>query len=58
MAIFGLERFAEPLGDHLHLYTKESLRELLDEFGFSEIQVRAAEGPPLLRRSLLARAVR
>jgi SAM-dependent methyltransferase len=58
VAVFGLERFSEPLGDHLHLYTKESLRELLDEFGFSEIRVRAVEGPPLLRRSLLARAVR
>ena len=58
VAVFGMERFSEPLGDHLHLYTKESLRELLDEFGFSEIRVRAVEGPPLLRRSLLARAVR
>jgi SAM-dependent methyltransferase len=58
VAVFGLERFSEPLGDHLHLYTKRSLRELLDEFGFSEIRVRAVEGPPLLRRSLLARAVR
>ena len=58
VAIFGLERFAEPLGDHLHLYTKRSLRELLDEFGFSELRVRTVEGPPLLRRSLYARAVR
>ena len=58
VAVFGMERFSEPLGDHLHLYTKESLRELLDEFGFSEIRVRAVEGPPLLRRSLFARAVR
>ena len=58
VAIFGLERFAEPLGDHLHLYTKGSLRELLDEFGFSELRVRTVEGPPLLRRSLYARAVR
>jgi SAM-dependent methyltransferase len=58
VAVFGLERFSEPLGDHLHLYTKGSLRELLDEFGFSEIEVRAVEGPPLLRRSLFARAVR
>jgi hypothetical protein len=58
VAVFGMEPFSEPLGDHLHLYTKGSLRELLDEFGFSKIRVRAVEGPPLLRRSLLARAVR
>ena len=54
----GIERFSEPLGDHLHLYTARSLRALLGEFGFGEIEVRAAGGPPLLRRLLLARAVR
>ena len=58
VAVFGMERFSEPLGDHLHLYTKGSLRELLNEFGFSELRVRTVEGPPLLRRSLYARAVR
>jgi SAM-dependent methyltransferase len=58
VAVFGMERFSEPLGEHLHLYTKGSLRALLKEFGFSEIGVRAVEGPPLLRRSLFARAVR
>jgi ubiquinone/menaquinone biosynthesis C-methylase UbiE len=58
VALGGVERFSEPLGDHLHLYTKGSLAAVLDEFGFSEVQVRAVEGPPLLRRTLLARAVR
>jgi SAM-dependent methyltransferase len=58
VALGGVERFSEPLGDHLHLYTKRSLRTLLDEFGFAEIDVRAAEGPPLLRRSLFASAIR
>ena len=58
VALGGIERFSEPLGDHLHLYTKRSLRTLLDEFGFAEIDVRAVEGPPLLRRSLFARANR
>jgi SAM-dependent methyltransferase len=58
VALGGVERFSEPLGDHLHLYTKASLRLLLDEFGFSEIAIRAVDGPPLLRRSLFARAVR
>jgi 2-polyprenyl-6-hydroxyphenyl methylase/3-demethylubiquinone-9 3-methyltransferase len=54
----GIERFSEPLGDHLHLYTRRSLQTLLGEFGFAEVEVRAAGGPPLLRRMLLARAVR
>ncbi len=54
----GVRRFSEPLGDHLHLYTRDSLGSLLSEFGFGEIQVRAVEGPPLLKRTLLARAVR
>lgn len=54
----GLERYSEPLGDHLHLYTGRSLRELLNDFGFGEVSIRAAAGPPLLRRLLLARAVR
>lgn len=54
----GVERYSEPLGDHLHLYTARSLRGLLDEFGFSSVSVRAVDGPPLLRRSLFARAVR
>ncbi len=58
LALGGIERFSEPLGDHLHLYTRRSLRELLSEFGFGEVQVRAVSGPPLLRRMLLARAVR
>ena len=54
----GIDRFSEPLGDHLHLYTRASLRALLAEFGFEQVSVRAAGGPPLLRRLLLARAVR
>jgi SAM-dependent methyltransferase len=58
IALGGVERFSEPLGDHLHLYTRGSLRSLLDEFGFAEVRVRAVEGPPLLRRMLMARAVR
>ncbi|MBV9808984.1 MAG: hypothetical protein JO286_17500, partial [Solirubrobacterales bacterium] len=52
------ERYSEPLGDHLHLYTARSLRVLLDDFGFSPVSVRAVDGPPLLKRSLFAHAVR
>ena len=58
VALGGIERFSEPVGDHLHLYTKRSLRSLLDEFGFSEIEVRGVGGLPILRRSLFARASR
>jgi SAM-dependent methyltransferase len=58
IALFGLERYAEPLGDHLHLYTRRSLATLLEEFGFSGVAVRAVAGVPGLRRLLLARAVR
>jgi hypothetical protein len=54
----GIERYSEPLGDHLHLYSQASLRSLLEEFGFDEVSVRAVGGPPLLRRMLFARAKR
>ena len=54
----GIEHYSEPLGDHLHLYSARSLRELLRDFGFAEIEVRAVAGPPLSRRLLLAHAVR
>lgn len=54
----GIDRYSEPLGDHLHLYSKGSLAALLREFDFDQISVRPAGGPPLLRRLLLARARR
>jgi SAM-dependent methyltransferase len=58
VAVGGVERFSEPLGDHLHLYTRRSLHRLLEEFGFDQVRVRTAAGPPLARRLLLGRAVR
>ena len=58
VALGGLERFSEPLGDHLHLYTRRSLALTLAEFGFAELSVRAVAGPPGLRRLLLARGQR
>ena len=58
VALGGVERFSEPLGDHLHLYTRRSLSGLLAQFGFGQISIRAAGGAPLLRRLLLARAER
>jgi SAM-dependent methyltransferase len=58
VALGGVERFSQPLGDHLHLYTRRSLLEVLRELGFAGVSVQTAGGPPLLRRLLLARAVR
>ena len=58
LALGGIERYSEPLGDHLHLYSRRSLEQVLAEFGFAEIELRAAGGPPLMRRLLLARATR
>jgi 2-polyprenyl-3-methyl-5-hydroxy-6-metoxy-1,4-benzoquinol methylase len=51
------ERF-DPRGDHLHFYARGTLRELLEEFGFHDVEIQAAGGPPGARRLLLARAVR
>ena len=58
VALGGVERFSEPLGDHLHLYTARSLAALLTQFGFAEIEIHGTGGPPLLKRLLMARAVR
>lgn len=58
VALGGVERFSEPLGEHLHLYTRRSLGGLLTDFGFDPVRVRAVAGPPLLRRVLEAIAVR
>jgi 2-polyprenyl-6-hydroxyphenyl methylase/3-demethylubiquinone-9 3-methyltransferase len=51
------ERF-DPRGDHLRFYSRETLTRLLGEFGFEQIQVRSAGGPPGARRLLLAHAIR
>lgn len=58
VALGGLEEFSEPLGDHLHLYTRRSLAGVLGELGFGAVEVRAVGGPPLLRRMLFGRARR
>ncbi|HWE09403.1 MAG TPA: class I SAM-dependent methyltransferase [Solirubrobacteraceae bacterium] len=58
LAVGGIERYSEPLGDHLHLYTARSLRDLLTDFDFDQVELRGAGGWPLWRSLLLARAVR
>jgi SAM-dependent methyltransferase len=54
----GIERYSEPLGDHLHLYSRGSLRTVFDDLAFGEVRVSTAGGPPGMRRLLLARAVK
>jgi 2-polyprenyl-3-methyl-5-hydroxy-6-metoxy-1,4-benzoquinol methylase len=58
LLVAGIEPYSEPLGDHLHLYSARSLREVLREFGFGDIVITAGGGPPLARRTLLAAATR
>ena len=52
------DRHFDPLSDHLRFYSARSLRGLLDDFGFDDIEVRAAGGPVGARRVLLASARR
>jgi ubiquinone/menaquinone biosynthesis C-methylase UbiE len=58
LAMHGIDHYSEPLGDHLHLYSAGSLRTLLAEFDFTQIEITRRAGPPLVRRLLTARAVR
>jgi 2-polyprenyl-3-methyl-5-hydroxy-6-metoxy-1,4-benzoquinol methylase len=48
----------DPRADHLRFYTRRTLSRLLEDFGFEDIEVRAAGGVPGARRVLLASAVR
>lgn len=60
-ALLALARFElhfDPRGGHLRYYTRRSLSELLEDFGFVDVGLTTAGGPPLLRRTLLARARR
>jgi len=45
-------------GQHLRFFTRASLRALLRDTWFEDVRIEAAGGPPLLRESLVARAVR
>jgi SAM-dependent methyltransferase len=60
-ALVALARFDahyDPLGQHLRFFTRGSLASTLEHAGFDDAGVRPLGGPPLLRRSLVARAVR
>jgi 2-polyprenyl-3-methyl-5-hydroxy-6-metoxy-1,4-benzoquinol methylase len=58
LAARAFEVHFDPRADHLRFYTRRTLTELLEDFGFDEVEVRSAGGPPGARRRLLARAVR
>jgi 2-polyprenyl-6-hydroxyphenyl methylase/3-demethylubiquinone-9 3-methyltransferase len=60
-ALVALVRFDahfDPLGQHLRFFTRTSLTATLEDAGFEDVDVRPWGGPPLLRRSLVARARR
>jgi 2-polyprenyl-3-methyl-5-hydroxy-6-metoxy-1,4-benzoquinol methylase len=48
----------DPRADHLRFYTRRTLSELLEDFGFQDVAVRRAGGLPGARRQLLASARR
>jgi ubiquinone/menaquinone biosynthesis C-methylase UbiE len=48
----------DPLGQHVRFYTRRSLTRALHATGFEDVELAALGGPPLLRRALVARAVR
>jgi len=52
------DRHFDPRSDHLRFYTARTLRRLLEDFRFEEVEVRGAGGLPGARRLLLAAARR
>ncbi|MDX6723893.1 MAG: hypothetical protein QOD73_2297 [Solirubrobacteraceae bacterium] len=50
----GIDEHFDPRADHLRFFTSRTLREVLADAGFPDAEVRAAGGPPLLRRALHA----
>jgi ubiquinone/menaquinone biosynthesis C-methylase UbiE len=58
LLVGGIAAFSPPLGDHLHLYNRASLAQLLGEFGFDPVAVRAAGRWGPLSGLLLATARR
>jgi ubiquinone/menaquinone biosynthesis C-methylase UbiE len=58
LAWHGVGPYSPPLGDHLHLYNRAGLAQLLGEFGFAPVEVRAAGRWGPLSGLLLASARR
>jgi SAM-dependent methyltransferase len=58
LALAGFEAHFAPTGQHLRFYTRRSLRDTLEHFGFEQIEITPAGGLPLLRETMLAQARR
>lgn len=58
IAVARFDAHFDPQGQHLRFFTRASLARTLGAAGFERIAVRAAGGLPLLRESLVARALR
>jgi len=54
----AFEAHFDPRADHLRFYTRRALSELLEDFGFNDVEVRRAGGPRGAPRQLLASARR
>jgi ubiquinone/menaquinone biosynthesis C-methylase UbiE len=54
----SFERHHDPLEPVLRFYTKRSLMELLEQFGFYDVRLETTGGFPLVRETLLARTRR
>jgi 2-polyprenyl-3-methyl-5-hydroxy-6-metoxy-1,4-benzoquinol methylase len=52
------DRHFDPRSDHVRFYSRRTLAQLLADFGFEQVELRAAGGLPGARRTLLASAVR
>jgi SAM-dependent methyltransferase len=58
IALARYETHYDPLGQHVRFYTRRSLGHALRSTGFEQVAFAPLGGPPLLRRALVARAVR
>jgi 2-polyprenyl-6-hydroxyphenyl methylase/3-demethylubiquinone-9 3-methyltransferase len=52
------DRHFDPRSDHVRFYSRRTLARLLADFGFEQVELRAAGGLPGVRSTLLATAVR
>jgi 2-polyprenyl-3-methyl-5-hydroxy-6-metoxy-1,4-benzoquinol methylase len=52
------DRHFDPRSDHVRFYSRRTLARLLADFGFEQVELRAAGGLPGARATLLAAAVR
>ena len=58
LALGHYDAHYDPLGQHVRFYTRRSLARALHATGFEDVRLAPLGGPPLLRRALVARAVR